>query len=145
MVSIFVFQRERKRERELFSNVSFNIIEKLHNLKIMSAVRTKLLWIVTLLQGSYWWQCGVTTITTARVHSTMSVLRFSPGSILLATCQSFLMVRTTNNVPSWKYPANIYLFWVNNRSTRTRCQICSKLTIKTTTICTYLKVFHTLL
>ena len=43
MVSIFVFQRERKRERELFSNVSFNVIEKLHNLKIMSAVRTKLL------------------------------------------------------------------------------------------------------
>ena len=30
-----------------------------------------------------------------------------------------------------KNPANIYLFNVNNRSTRKRCEICSKLTIKT--------------
>ena len=29
------------------------------------------------------------------------------------------------------YPANIYLFKVNNRNTRKRCEICSKLTIKT--------------
>ena len=28
-------------------------------------------------------------------------------------------------------PANIYLFKVNNRNTRNRCEICSKLTIKT--------------
>ena len=28
-------------------------------------------------------------------------------------------------------PANIYLFKVNNKNTRKRCQICSKLTIKT--------------
>ena len=28
-------------------------------------------------------------------------------------------------------PVGIYLFKVNNRNTRTRCQICSKLTIKT--------------
>ena len=28
-------------------------------------------------------------------------------------------------------PANIYLFKVNNRNTRKRCKICSKLTIKT--------------
>ena len=27
--------------------------------------------------------------------------------------------------------ANIYLFKVNNRNTRKRCEICSKLTIKT--------------
>ena len=30
-----------------------------------------------------------------------------------------------------EYPANIYLFKVNNRNTRKRCEICSKLTIKT--------------
>ena len=30
------------------------------------------------------------------------------------------------------FPADIYLFKVNNRNTRTRCEICSKLTIKTT-------------
>ena len=28
-------------------------------------------------------------------------------------------------------PINIYLFKVNNRNTRTRCETCSKLTIKT--------------
>ena len=29
-----------------------------------------------------------------------------------------------------QYPAGIYLLKVNNRNTRTRCEICSKLTIK---------------
>ena len=28
------------------------------------------------------------------------------------------------------YPAGNYMFKVNNRNTRTRCEICSKLTIK---------------
>ena len=31
----------------------------------------------------------------------------------------------------YKFPANIYLFKFNNRNTRKRCEICSKLTIKT--------------
>ena len=31
----------------------------------------------------------------------------------------------------WHYPMGIYLLKVNNRNTRTRCEICSKLTIKT--------------
>ena len=31
----------------------------------------------------------------------------------------------------YRYPAGIYLFKVNNRNTRTRCEICSKLTINT--------------
>ena len=30
-----------------------------------------------------------------------------------------------------RYPANICLFKVNNRSNRKKCEICSKLTIKT--------------
>ena len=30
-----------------------------------------------------------------------------------------------------KFPVAIYMFKVNNRSTRARCEICSKLTIKT--------------
>ena len=29
------------------------------------------------------------------------------------------------------YPVGIYLLKVSNRNTRTRCEICSKLTIKT--------------
>ena len=32
---------------------------------------------------------------------------------------------------SSSYPADIYLLKVNNRSTRTRCEVCSELTIKT--------------
>ena len=32
---------------------------------------------------------------------------------------------------SFTYPAGIYMFKVNNRNTRTRCEMCSKLTIKT--------------
>ena len=32
---------------------------------------------------------------------------------------------------SWGIPANIYLFKVNNRNTRERCEIRSKLTLKT--------------
>ena len=32
---------------------------------------------------------------------------------------------------SQRTPAGIYLFKVNNRNTRTRCEICSKLTINT--------------
>ena len=33
------------------------------------------------------------------------------------------------NVP---LPVGIYMFKVNNKNTRTRCEICSKLTVKTT-------------
>ena len=36
-------------------------------------------------------------------------------------------------VCSARYPASIYLFKVNNRSTRAMCEICSKLTLKKTT------------
>ena len=32
------------------------------------------------------------------------------------------------------FPAKIYLFKVNNRNTRKRCEICSKLTIKTPSV-----------
>ena len=32
---------------------------------------------------------------------------------------------------SFHFPASIYLLKANNRNTRTRCEICSKLTIKT--------------
>ena len=35
----------------------------------------------------------------------------------------------------FQFPAGIYLFKVNNRNTRTTCEICSKLTIKTPERC----------
>ena len=47
----------------------------------------------------------------------------------------FLMFLLDNLLFRWSadylFPANIYLFKVNNRNTRKRCEICSKLTIKT--------------
>ena len=33
------------------------------------------------------------------------------------------------------FPANMYLFKVNNRNTRERCEICSNLTINTSELC----------
>ena len=45
------------------------------------------------------------------------------------------IIKSTCNIISsnvwWSLPAGIYLFKVSNRNTRTRCEICSKLTIKT--------------
>ena len=44
------------------------------------------------------------------------------------------------------YPAGNYMFKVNNRNTRTRCEICSRLTIKThlVSLLLTLNIFHTL-
>ena len=36
---------------------------------------------------------------------------------------------------TYLFPASIYLLKVNNRNTRTRCEICSKLTVKTPERC----------
>ena len=38
---------------------------------------------------------------------------------------------TTFSLDSLSNPDNIYLFKVNNRNTRKRCEICSRLTLKT--------------
>ena len=39
-------------------------------------------------------------------------------------------------------PADIYLLKINNRNTKRRCEICSKLTIKTTeTRCSSVSIF----
>ena len=46
----------------------------------------------------------------------------------------FKMVRTFGNDSStliFFYPTGNYMFTVNNRNAKTRCRICSKLTIKT--------------
>ena len=45
--------------------------------------------------------------------------------------KKIFQVKIFNVKHSWMYPAGIYLLKVNNRNTRTRCEICSKLTIKT--------------
>ena len=48
---------------------------------------------------------------------------------LFVCCQMAAMPRMSNNTEI--YPVGIYLLKVNNRNTRTRCEMCSKLTIKT--------------
>ena len=37
---------------------------------------------------------------------------------------------TLKVIKTWDYPAGNYMFKVNNRNTRIRCELCSKLTIK---------------
>ena len=44
---------------------------------------------------------------------------------IITSCKVIINEVIINN------PANIYLFKVNNKNTRKRCEICSKLTIKT--------------
>ena len=55
---------------------------------------------------------------------------------MIIGCKIWLTVRTLiaftlKVVKTWDYPAGNYMFKVNNRNTRARCEKCSKLTIKT--------------
>ena len=45
--------------------------------------------------------------------------------------KDFNYVEVCNSLILAVFPANIYMFKVNNRNTRTRCEICLKLTVKT--------------
>ena len=51
--------------------------------------------------------------------------------VFLATLNMTLYKQTFLNESIQDCPAGIYLLKVKNRNTRTRCEICSKLTIKT--------------
>ena len=46
--------------------------------------------------------------------------------------RKIFQVKIFNVKHSWMYPAGIYLLKINNRNTRTRCEICSKLKMKST-------------
>ena len=46
-------------------------------------------------------------------------------------CNRKKILSLRENCNPIKHPDNIYLFKVNDRNTRKRCEICSKLTIKT--------------
>ena len=45
--------------------------------------------------------------------------------------QVFIKTKFMVRLRLWYFPAGNYMFKVNNRNTRKRCEICSKLTIKT--------------
>ena len=46
-------------------------------------------------------------------------------------CNMINIIQKSQLIFEVNHPAGIYLFKVNNRNTRTRCEICSKLTINT--------------
>ena len=48
------------------------------------------------------WCHGIVVINTGQLHSTESELRFFEIQTLLVVCQSFAMVRISDNGPSWK-------------------------------------------
>ena len=55
------------------------------------------------------------------------------AEVILGSCHVNKFLVYTISVFKWhnrSIPAGNYMFKVNNRNTRTRCQICSKLTIK---------------
>ena len=45
-------------------------------------------------------------------------------------CILFLLIKLLSTCFEHHFPADNYMFKVNNRNNRTRCEICSKLTIK---------------
>ena len=74
---------------------------------------------------------GLVVITSAQLESTKSQLGFCAGSNPAGGVSEVWVVRISNNCLVGNNPANIYLFKVNNRNTINRCEICSKLAIKT--------------
>ena len=56
-------------------------------------------------------------------------------SILQSIFVIVISVKKQQDFTSRSNPAGNYMFKVNNRNTRTRCEICSKLTIKTPERC----------
>ena len=62
----------------------------------------------------------------------LPTMLFLHGRVLKPnTSFSFLYKNKLSLDAAIVFPAGIYLLIVNNRNTRTRCEICSKLTIKT--------------
>ena len=57
------------------------------------------------------------------------LLTFSADNCRLGYIQ--IITNVLSLLTRYFYPAGNYMFKVNNRNTRTRCEICSKLTIKT--------------
>ena len=55
----------------------------------------------------------------------------SRKSLRKSDYSSLAFSRSSISIKMWKvFPSGIYLLKVNNRNTRTRCEVCSKLTLK---------------
>ena len=42
-----------------------------------------------------------------------------------------MLIQNKNGLHKSRFPAGNYMFKINNRNTKTKCEICSKLAIKT--------------
>ena len=115
-------EREGERERER---------ERVNSQATVSPTRTK-----TLLAFSLF---GQTAGRLLRWHKSVNALSYSALLLNKKLCRSETIAGTLINLPQQKLdrinPVGNYLFKVNNRKTRTRCEICLKLTIKTPKRC----------
>ena len=68
---------------------------------------------------------------------------YSPTSIKNTYCTTVKVIFSSIQFRT-NDTADIYLLKVNNRNTRPRCEICSKLTIKIVSLLLTLNIFHTL-
>ena len=76
-----------------------------------------------------------------RIAFEYTVLQYLNRQFLLSSKNTFIIIHIntsffihnliTSNFLKGQFPVGIYLLKVNNRNTRTKCEICSKLTIKT--------------
>ena len=71
--------------------------------------------------------------TSFSTNGIVTCVKFSPDNNFIACCtdkkQVKIVLTADFKVYIYDIPADIYLLKVNNRNTRTRCEICSKLII----------------
>ena len=88
------------------------------------------------LFSSYSWKVASSTVKRPTMIVALAVLilysSLSHTHFFMKKTRSKITPDSCRNLQTMlDFPANIYLFKVNNRNTRKRCEICSKLTIKT--------------
>ena len=98
-------------------------------------------WTLIYLNTLCWYKATKTSsifLTNVEIFFTCHFFLIKPYSRYKFSTSSFcpllhtiLVKEQTQRKTSTHYPANIYSFKVNNRNTRQRCEICSKLTTKT--------------
>ena len=71
----------------------------------------------------------------SNMNITRTLLLLLGGNLFDSMKNSLTLVSTSYYLIKIRSPASNYMFQVNNRNTRTRCEICSKLTIKTPERC----------
>ena len=86
--------------------------------------------ISTMLQ--LWWKYGSSNIVKWNIFCCSSFFNTVKKTVITDPKQYCKKKNKNCNRFNNKHLANIYLFKIDNKNTRKRCEICSKLTIKTT-------------